>query len=327
MAKQTALKLLSSAAFAAFAMYMTATPVNAEVPESADPIRVAINDWTGQQISSTIAGEVLKKMGYNVQYVVAGVQPQFIALKDGEIDVNPEVWDNNLGEVLPQALKDGKVENLGDIGLSPWEGWVFPAHVKEICPGLPAWEALKDCAAALATAETSPKGRLIDMPADWNPRSSKIIKGLGLPFETMSAGSEGAMIAEMKAAVSAKSPLLIWFWSPHWIESELPLERVTLPEYDPKCYDDPKWGANPNETWDCGIERAHVIKVASAGLKSKWPAAYQVMKDFQLTNAQQIALMKTIDVDKVPLDKAIAEWIEKNSAVWQPWIDKAKAAQ
>ena len=61
MAKQTALKLLSSAAFAAFAMYMTATPVNAEVPESADPIRVAINDWTGQQISSTIAGEVLKK--------------------------------------------------------------------------------------------------------------------------------------------------------------------------------------------------------------------------------------------------------------------------
>ena len=38
---------------------------------------------------------------------------------------------------------------------------------KEACPGLPSWEALNDCAAAFATAETGDKGMYLDGPVDW----------------------------------------------------------------------------------------------------------------------------------------------------------------
>ena len=65
------------------------------VPESEDAIVVAINEWTGQHITATIAGEILKRMGYNVEYVTAGVLPMANAIADGQITLGLELWDNN----------------------------------------------------------------------------------------------------------------------------------------------------------------------------------------------------------------------------------------
>ena len=35
------------------------------------PIKLAINEWTGQHVSTHIAGEMLKSAGYRVEYVTA----------------------------------------------------------------------------------------------------------------------------------------------------------------------------------------------------------------------------------------------------------------
>ncbi len=39
------------------------------VPESNDPIKVIMNDWTGQLFSTEIVGGLLQEMGYNIEYV------------------------------------------------------------------------------------------------------------------------------------------------------------------------------------------------------------------------------------------------------------------
>jgi ABC-type proline/glycine betaine transport system substrate-binding protein len=44
------------------------------IPESTDPIVLSIHEWTGQQIAAYIAGHVLERMGYNVEYITAAVQ-------------------------------------------------------------------------------------------------------------------------------------------------------------------------------------------------------------------------------------------------------------
>ncbi len=56
----------------AAALSMTAPAGAGTVPESTDSIKIAINEWTGQHITAHVAGEVLKRMGYNVEYVTAG---------------------------------------------------------------------------------------------------------------------------------------------------------------------------------------------------------------------------------------------------------------
>ena len=46
-------------------------------PKSQDPIKLTLHDWTGQLITTRIMGEVLKKAGYNVEYVQADYLAQF----------------------------------------------------------------------------------------------------------------------------------------------------------------------------------------------------------------------------------------------------------
>ncbi|MDH3668752.1 MAG: ABC transporter, partial [Paracoccaceae bacterium] len=47
-----------------------ALPAGAQV-ESSDPIKLTLHDWTGQLVTTNIMGEVLKKAGYNIEYVQA----------------------------------------------------------------------------------------------------------------------------------------------------------------------------------------------------------------------------------------------------------------
>jgi glycine betaine/proline transport system substrate-binding protein len=166
------------------------------VPESTDPIKLAINEWTGQHITTYIAGEILTRMGYKVEYVTAGSYPQYTGIADGSLAATLEIWDNNMGEIGPKEIAAGHVEPLGDAGLDPVEGWLYPDYVEAQCPGLPNWEALKNCADLFATTDTSPDGRFLDYPADWGDRGAKMIKALGLPFQSVPSGGEGNLVAE-----------------------------------------------------------------------------------------------------------------------------------
>ena len=74
------------------------------IPESKDPIRVVINDWTGQYVSTKIAGELLKKMGYNVEYVTAGALPQLPAFAQGTLDIQTEIWTNNVSDAYHNGI-------------------------------------------------------------------------------------------------------------------------------------------------------------------------------------------------------------------------------
>ena len=81
-----------NAAVSAFALAAAASgPALAADPgATGDPIRIAMLEWTGAQITSQIAGRVLEKAGYKVEYVTAGNYPHFQGLADGEIAVSPE---------------------------------------------------------------------------------------------------------------------------------------------------------------------------------------------------------------------------------------------
>ena len=55
--------------------------------ESKDPIKLTIHDWTGQYLTTHIMGEVLKKAGYNIDYVQADYIAQFAGLESGDLHV------------------------------------------------------------------------------------------------------------------------------------------------------------------------------------------------------------------------------------------------
>ena len=141
----------------------------ADIPESADPIKLTINEWTGQHVTTYVAGEILKKMGYNVEYVTAGYYPQFIAMEDGTVSAALEVWLSNAGEHYHKGIESGKIIDAGDLTLASEEHWYYPTYVNDLCPGLPDWKALNKCAELFASAETFPKGVSWTIPRSGAP--------------------------------------------------------------------------------------------------------------------------------------------------------------
>ncbi|MFT7595310.1 MAG: glycine betaine/proline transport system substrate-binding protein [Paracoccaceae bacterium] len=169
---------------------MSSQPLLAADPGKSDEtIKLAINEWTGQHISTHIAGTMLTELGYTVEYVTAGNFPQDAALADGTIHATVEVWTNNVGDIYPQMKEAGKIVDIGPLGLETNEGWVYPIHMEELCPGLPDWKALIECKDAMTTADTFPQGRVLSYPADWGTRSADMIKGLGLDCKAIPAWS------------------------------------------------------------------------------------------------------------------------------------------
>src|ERR1700731_4773066 len=62
------------------------------------PIKLAMVEWTGAHVSTHIAGQILEKMGYKVEYVTAGAFPVFSGLADGSVSLSVENWMNNVGD-------------------------------------------------------------------------------------------------------------------------------------------------------------------------------------------------------------------------------------
>jgi len=295
----------------------------AEMGAVDEPIKLAINEWTGQHITTKIAGEVLSRMGYTVEYVTAGYYPQMTALQDNTITASLEIWSSNIGELMTDAINSGNVVAIGDLGLEIGETWHFNNAAKEACPGLPDWKALKDCGKKLAVAETYPDGRLLDYPVEWGTTNVDRIKALDLPLKSVPGGSEGALVVEIKAAEEKNEPLLVMFWSPHWVTENIELHRVELPPYFDGCYEDASAGINPDMTYDCNWQGGHVDKVAWVGMKDKWPAAHAFLSSFQLTKPQQVPMLGAIDNRGEDLDTVVKAWVDANESIWRPWVDAA----
>lgn len=287
------------------------------------PIKLAINEWTGQHVSTHVAGEMLKAAGYQVEYVTAGYMNMYQAMSDGEIHGAMEIWSSNVSEDYAKKVADGGVTELGDLGLAAKEGIAYPAHVAELCPGLPAWEALQNCAQVFATAETIPQGRLVDYPADWGTPGADRMVGLELPIKAVPAGSEGALIAELRASTERKTPLLITFWQPHWAMSAYDVQFVDLPPGEEACFTDPAWGPNPNAINDCDFAASRIFKAGWSGIAETWPAAHEILSNYQLDVADQQPMMGAIDVDGGSVEEVVAAWMADNEGKWRPVVDAA----
>jgi glycine betaine/proline transport system substrate-binding protein len=320
--KARASLLKCSAALLAAAAFAAASPALAE-PESQDPIKITLHDWTGQLITSNIMGEVLKTAGYNIDYVVADYIAQFAGLGTGDLTLAMEMWETTGREAMDEATATGNVENLGETGMLAKEEWWYPLYMKDKCPGLPNWEALKDpaCAEAFSIAETAPKGRYLGGPVTWAGFDDERVEALDLPFEVIHAGTDAALFAELESAYQRQAPILLWIYSPHWAPAKYEGEWVEFPPYSSECYLDPSVGLNPDLAYDCGKPEGPIWKVAWAGMKDKWPGAHKAAVAFNISSDEMNALVAAVDLDGKSVEEVVAGWLTANEARWRAWIE------
>jgi len=304
----------------AAALATLAAPALSDV-ESQDPIRLTTHDWTGQIINTTILKNVLEKAGYNIELVQADYIAQFAGLKTGDLHVASEIWETTGREAMDEAVASGNVVNMGEGGMIAIEEWWYPSYMEARCPGLPDWEALKDCAPEFATSETAPLGRYLGGPVTWGGFDEERVEALGLDFEVVHAGTDAALFAELESAYQREAPIILWLYSPHWAPAKYEGSYVEFPPFSKACYEDPSAGVNPDAAYDCGKPTGPIWKVAWAGVEEKWPGAAAIIRDYTLTNDEMGAMVTAVDLEGQSIDDVAAEWMMANADKVDGWIN------
>ena len=68
------------------------TPAHAAAPESNDPIKIALFDWTSVNLNAKILGGILEKLGYTVEYPTADYLSSLTTgLTNGDLDGRPGI--------------------------------------------------------------------------------------------------------------------------------------------------------------------------------------------------------------------------------------------
>ncbi len=312
-------KKLKSFFAASLVVFMVYAPAASAQAESSDPIKITWHDWTGQFITATLIGEILKSMGYSIEYVPADYIAQFVGLESGDLHVAVEIWETTGKDALEASLATGNTVELGETGMFAIEEWWYPLYMKEMCPGLPDWTALNDCAEAFSTPETAPKGRYLGGPVTWGGYDDERVEALELDYEVVHAGTDAALFAEIESAYQRQAPVLAWVYAPHWATAKFEGEWVEFPVYTDECYKDPSWGTNSDMAYDCGKPRGWIKAVGWAEGEAKWPKAYQTVRNFTIDNEIMSSLIVKVDLEGQTVENVVAEWLQDNESTWKAW--------
>ena len=288
---------------------------------SSDPIRVPLHNWSSQLVGAEVVGGILESAGFSVEYVPSDSQVVYQSMCDGDIELVHEVWEGAFGVAFQEQVDKGCVLDWSTHNAVTREEWWYPAYVEEQCPGLPDWEALNACASIFATAETGDKGRFLGGPVDWLKGDEERVEGLGMDFEVINAGSAATLWAELDAASVDNTPIVLFNWTPNFVEAVYEGDFIEFPLFEDACRTDPSWGINSELTHDCGNPADGYLKTGvGEHFPEKWPTAAAIVQRMDFTNPMLAAMAAAVDVDGKEPSEAATEWLTANEDLWQGWI-------
>ena len=287
---------------------------------SGEGIVLAVNPWTGSAVNANVAKVVLEsQLGTPTELLDIDENATWPGLDAGDIDAVLEVWPSGHAEDRATYIDDkGTVVDMGLLGPEAKIGWYVPTAVIDEHPELATWEGFEDpeLAGLFATAESGDLGQFLMGDPSYVSYDEQIIANLDLPLKFVVAGSEAALITAIQQAVADGSPLLLQFWQPHWLQSQVDLTEVKLPDVTDECLASAEAG---DGNYACDYPVDNLYKAASAGLEAKNPAAFAFLSKFQLTTEQQNEIAAMIDGDGMAPADAAQAWVDANPDVVAAW--------
>jgi glycine betaine/proline transport system substrate-binding protein len=298
---------------------LTFTSSQAQTLLNDEPIKIVLNDWTSQLVLSHITAELFEGMGYSVIFSKKTTGAQWGALQRGLAHVQMEVWQGTMEKMYTRMIDEGGIIDAGSHDAKTREEWWFPDYVLDLCPGLPSWRALNSCAHLFETKETSPRGRYLGGP--WEKPDGAKIRALDLKFKVVTANNSDELWEILDKAIRNKQPIVLFNWTPNWIEAKYKGQFVEFPRYHSDCETKPEWGENKNFLHDCGNPTdGWLKKVAWHEMPIKWPCAFETLTKINFSNAMLAKLAYEVDVNKLTYQEAATQWLADNQQLWQSWI-------
>jgi len=281
----------------------TAAPAAEEAAaDSSDPIKLPIHNWSSQIAGVYAVGAMLESTGNSVEYISADSTLVYTSMCEGDMDLVHEVWEGAFGVAFMEQVDAGCVIDAATHDAKTREEWWYPSYIEDVCPGLPDWQALNACAAMFATPDSGGKGRFLGGPVDRLKGDQERVEGLGMDFIVENAGTAGALWAAVEAASANQEPIVLFNWTPNFIEAMYDGKFIEFPTFADECRTDASWGLNPETTHDCGNPKDGYLKLGVwEGFPAKWPNAYAAVQNMNFSNLDIAQLAMYGDIDGMSL--------------------------
>ena len=294
-----------------------ALPAAVSAEDSSKPIVIPTHNWSSQVVMAYVIGGIFESMGNNVEYVPADSQAVYEAIRSGDVTISHEVWQSSFGKSFYNAMAKGGVIDAGTHAARTWEEMGVPTWVieKDLCPGLPNWEALKNCKDVFATADSGGKGRWLEGPQSWHGDLMPVrvdALGLGDDYVVKFAGGADALWADLAAAKKEGRGTIIFNWSPNFTDAE-GFTFIEFPEYTDGCR------KADGGDGSCGSPKGWLKKAANYKFPKTHPAAYTAFSRMSFTTTQIGQMAALVDIDKLSHEDAAKSWLADNEGVWKPF--------
>lgn len=305
----------------------------AEQPEEKPTIALAEANWTSQLVLTLILDQIIsEQLGYPTTRTFAYGPIAWAGMDKGEFDIAAEIWFPARRAEIQPFLDKGTVELAGEIFGGAGNYWVVPRYVVEgdpargIEPMAPDLKTILD----LQTKEKGGKGywKLFENPerpglgelvggeVGWVNASGHIILGYDLPL-WWSHQSEAVQMARTIAADKKGEPILVVWWSPHVIFTQVDL--IKLEGVDPDRQAEIDWDKDPYPL-KTGFEVYEVYKVIRTGLAETAPDVYRLVHNMSVTEDEINRLTYRVDEEGEEMADVAADWISQNQDRIDQWL-------
>jgi glycine betaine/proline transport system substrate-binding protein len=279
---------------------------------SCQQLRLANEPWSGSTANAYVVGYVAKtKLGCNVSYADVKEQVGWAGIGSGEIDANLENWGHE--DLAKKYITDLKtVVDAGPTGGKGIIGWYVPPWMAKAHPDITSWKNLDKYASLFKTSESEGKGQLLDGDPSYVTNDEALAKNLHLDYKVVTSGSEAGLIQSFKSAEKNHTPLLAYFYQPHWLFSQIPLVHVSLPPYTAGCDADPAKVA-------CDYPPHTLNKQISAKFAKSASPAVGLIKSFHWSNDDQNQVTADMAHGMSP-EAAAKKWVDAHPEQVSSWL-------
>jgi len=287
--------------------------------DSSAPIVIPTHNWSSQVVMAYVIGGIFQSMGNNVEYVSADTQAVYESIRQGDVTISHEVWQSTFGKSFYAAMAKGGIIDAGNHDTISLEEVGVPQWVidQDLCPGLPNYEALKNCKDVFATVDSGGKGRILDGPQSWHgvEYTDRVEALLGDDWVVKFAGRADALWAELAAAKKEGRGTIVFNWTPNFTDKD-GFAFIKWPTYYLGCR---KQDGGDSK---CGSPVGWLKKAANYKFPKTHPAAYTMFSRLSFTAGQIGGMAALVDIDGMTHADAATAWLAANGDIWKPFIGK-----
>jgi glycine betaine/proline transport system substrate-binding protein len=255
-------------------------------PEQKGEVELAYVEWARAVALTHVAGEIMTRMGYDVQLSNVANAAMWQAVANGDADAHMTAWlpATHAAYYGPDGEFTDQVEDLGTTYEGAGLGLVVPDYVEE--------QSISDLVANADKYDGKITG--IDPGAGMMQQTEQAIENdvLGISALELIEGSGPTMTAALDDAVKNERPIVVTGWRPHWKFSRWDLRIL-------------------EESEEIYGEAENIHTIARLGLQEDKPEVYDFLKNTDWQSMSYGPVMDNISNGATP-EEAAATFVDEN---------------